>query len=230
MVEAIRIYKSELEAICNQVSLKQYYNIEIGGDLYGLWADDGTPIVFLATGPGPEAVSYEYKFHQDNKAIMQCEKYLFQEYGIQYLGDWHSHHILGLKHPSGGDAKRIQNLLQQPGRHRMIEFIVTHDYSQSSRNEKICGYYYEKDKKLIQMPIEELDTRKSLIREDLIARNSAINLMEQSCNADVKKTTDGIYSSYTKEEIKRSNIQSKDFDYYNLLFNGIVDKIIKYIK
>ena len=32
---------------------------------------------------------------------------LVHEFGLQHIGEWHSHHQLGLAHPSGHDARTI---------------------------------------------------------------------------------------------------------------------------
>lgn len=148
-----KIYLSELKAICNIVSQREYYDKEIGGDIYGVWTDQGMPIIYLVTGPGKLSVSYERKFTQDIDYTMDVENYLFNHYGLQYLGDWHSHHILGLSRPSYGDGRRIANLLKKNNRKRMCEFIVTHNYDKKNI-ENISAFFYEKKEKVIMKNLE----------------------------------------------------------------------------
>ena len=38
---------------------------------------------------------------------------LLQRYGLQHIGEWHSHHQLGLAHPSGHDASNMQMVVNQ---------------------------------------------------------------------------------------------------------------------
>lgn len=229
MADSIKIYKSELEAICRQVSQKQFYDVEVGGDLYGLWTDDGTPIVFLATGPGPQATFSELKFHQDHQEIMRCEEYLFYKYGIQYLGDWHSHHILNLDYPSSGDIKRIQNILRQPNRNKMVEFIVTHEYTRASKNERIRGYYYEERKSPVLIPIEKLDVETSLVRENLLSNNLKMNLMEKYQIDNYSESQSSNQNECLIEEQKSEDVINSELMHYGSFFDGVIEKVKKHL-
>lgn len=236
MGRPIKIFASELLAIINHVSKEQYYNIETGGDLYGLWTDDGTPVIFLATGPGPKACSSKHKFQQDYEAIMRNEEYLFLRYGLQYMGDWHSHHIIGLRQPSSGDQRRIRNLLKQPGRKRMVELIVTHNYTIHNHTEEISCFYYKAGKKMEHTYFEELDVKQSLIRRDLISRGAPINLLESISEMNKKDKNDekkylmNLKSDYLKNNGKRAAANSEREQYYEPLLDGVKDNILQYIK
>ena len=119
----------------------KYPNREVGGDLYGLWNANGSPVVFLATGPGKKYKGYCTTYEMDVEYMQACEKYLMANFGIQYLGDWHSHHMLNLDKPSIGDRERIYKLMDKNKIGNMAEIIVTH-LSDSLYSEKINSFVY----------------------------------------------------------------------------------------
>ena len=141
----LSIFESEARAIAQEAS--KYPNLETGGDLYGLWTHGDRPVVFLATGPGLNFRATPTEFQQDHEYMMECEKKLYEDFGIQYLGDWHSHHNLNLSQPSTGDVSRIHRYAEKSGRERMAEIIVTHTQGQTQYNnteklEQINPYLY----------------------------------------------------------------------------------------
>lgn len=182
------IFESELRAMCFQAS--QFPDSETGGDLYGTWTYGDRPIIFLATGPGPRASANATKFFQDNEYIMKNEEILFKNFGIQYLGDWHSHHMLGLQQPSNGDQRRINNLMIKSKRKNMLEIIITHVTTNVFGNyskpllERALAYQYDL-KPCLQTNdcnIKLLKTSNSIVRQHISSNKifSSINLMNIS--------------------------------------------------
>ncbi|MBP5477171.1 MAG: Mov34/MPN/PAD-1 family protein, partial [Paludibacteraceae bacterium] len=100
--EVAIIYRSELEFVSR--CILDYPNIETGGQMFGYWTDDGTPVVLYTIGPGPRANHERSFFNQDVAYLESVGNMLIQKYGLQHIGEWHSHHKLGLAHPSGHDA------------------------------------------------------------------------------------------------------------------------------
>ena len=47
------IFRSEMDYISR--CILDYTNIETGGQLFGYWTEDGTPVVLFAIGPGANA-------------------------------------------------------------------------------------------------------------------------------------------------------------------------------
>lgn len=182
------IFESELRAMCFQAS--RFPDSETGGDLYGTWTFGNKPIVFLATGPGPNSFADTTRFFQDNEYIMENESFLYENYGIQYLGDWHSHHILGLHNPSGGDQRRIQNLMVKSKRNNMLEIIITHVRATSPNarkktlQERVSAYQYElmSSFQMNHCAINILNTPNSVVRQHLQSskRFRNMNLMQIS--------------------------------------------------
>ena len=112
------IYKSEMEFVSR--CILDYPNIETGGQMFGYWTDNGTPVVLYTIGPGPHANHQGAFFNQDLNYLESIGRILTQKYGLQHIGEWHSHHQLGLAHPSGHDATSMANGLQTSGRARFL--------------------------------------------------------------------------------------------------------------
>ena len=100
------IYTSELEYIAR--CIQDFPNIETGGQLFGAWTASGAPRIIYAIGPGPMANHQQTFFNQDINYLESIGAEL-KKYGLQHIGEWHSHHTIGLAHPSGHDAHTMQN-------------------------------------------------------------------------------------------------------------------------
>ena len=194
------IYPSELKAICTQAS--KYQNTETGGDLYGTWTEGGAPVIFLATGPGRQSSGDRIWFDLDKDSILRNNEYLFDKFGIQYLGDWHSHHVLDLDRPSPGDRERISRIMINSQRSKMFEIIVNHvlETSESRKwtlgkkghvlKEKLSPFYYNYANRTTQMYNSVfciLKEKKSPVRERLEHNNSdvGINFINQTFTFDL---------------------------------------------
>lgn len=111
------IYASELDYIAK--CIQDCPNIETGGQLYGAWTASGAPRVIYAIGPGPRSNHQTAFFNQDIEYLESIGAKL-KEYGLQHIGEWHSHHNLGLPHPSGHDAQTMQNAIEQLNLNRLL--------------------------------------------------------------------------------------------------------------
>jgi hypothetical protein len=117
------IYASELETIgCHAAD---FPDLETGGDLFGFWTHSGFPIIHVATGPGPRAQRTSTSFFQDESFLRDVGDTLRQHHGLQHIGEWHSHHRLGLKSPSGGDAHTVVRGIQRNDLNQFFLTIVT---------------------------------------------------------------------------------------------------------
>lgn len=112
------IYKSELEFVSR--CILDYPNIETGGQMFGYWTEDGIPVVLYTIGPGPRANHQTAFFNQDLNYLESVGNILTQKYGLKHIGEWHSHHQLGLAHPSGHDASTMANGLISSGRNKFL--------------------------------------------------------------------------------------------------------------
>ena len=105
------IYRSEMDYISR--CIHDYPNIETGGQLFGFITETGAPVVCYAIGPGPNANHQSTFFNQDTEYLQNTYNKLNRRYGLRYIGEWHSHHQLGLAKPSGHDASTIVHGMQR---------------------------------------------------------------------------------------------------------------------
>lgn len=118
------IYASEIDYIAK--CIQDYPNIETGGQLYGAWTASGAPRVVYAIGPGPRA-NHEGAFFNQDVAYLEAVGAKLKQYGLQHIGEWHSHHHLGLPRPSGHDSSTMQNGIDQLNLHRLLLCIGSFD-------------------------------------------------------------------------------------------------------
>lgn len=149
------IYASELDYIAR--CIQDYPNIETGGQLFGAWTASGTPRVIYAIGPGPRANHQQAFFNQDVEYLENIGAKL-KEYGLQHIGEWHSHHHLGLSHPSGHDAQTMQNGITQLNLNRLLLCIG----SFNDRGIVINPFNFARDTHFIPSQWEIINTRNRL--------------------------------------------------------------------
>ena len=113
------IYKSELDFISR--CILDYKNIETGGQLFGYWTADGSPVVVYTIGPGANANHQVAFFNQDVDYLLNVGNVLVHHYGLQHIGEWHSHHKLGLAQPSGHDASTMADTIKEK---RLPQFLL----------------------------------------------------------------------------------------------------------
>lgn len=130
--ETAVIYKSELDYISR--CILDYPRIETGGQLFGFWSASGTPIVVYAIGPGRRANHQIAFFNQDLEYLTTLGRVLVDKYGLQHMGEWHSHHRLGLAHPSGHDADTMVNSIRKGNLGRFLLCIGNCDSTSSVLN------------------------------------------------------------------------------------------------
>ena len=112
------IFKSELDYISR--CILDYKNIETGGQLFGYWTSDGSPVVAYAIGPGNNANHQIAFFNQDVDYLKTIGEILVRHYGLQHIGEWHSHHKLGLAQPSSHDAATMSDTIRQKNLGRFL--------------------------------------------------------------------------------------------------------------
>jgi hypothetical protein len=136
MVHYVTIFQSELQAICAIAAA--FGRIETGGMCFGAWSRGGRPIIFFITGPGPNALHQLSYFRQDIDFFRRTIRWIEDTYGVQYIGDWHSHHFQASGCPSHGDLEQVASLTRKNNFTRWMGFIVTLKEPES-RNPSNCG-------------------------------------------------------------------------------------------
>ena len=112
------IYRSELDYISR--CILDNTNIETGGQLFGFWTADKLPVVLYAIGPGPHANHQSAFFNQDVDYLTRVGRPIVEHFGLQHIGEWHSHHQLGLAQPSGHDANTMLSTIRDK---HLIQFF-----------------------------------------------------------------------------------------------------------
>ena len=112
------IFRSEFDFISR--CILDYPNIETGGQLFGYWTAEGVPVVLYAIGPGPRANHQNAFFNQDVEYLETMGQHVFNIWGLHHIGEWHSHHSLGLNEPSGHDAHTMISNIERFHLHRFL--------------------------------------------------------------------------------------------------------------
>ena len=123
------IYKSEFDFISR--CILDYKNIETGGQLFGFWTAENIPVVLYAIGPGPNANHQPAFFNQDIPYLKRIGHPLIERFGLQHIGEWHSHHQLGLAQPSSHDAYTVSSTIREKHLRHFLLCIgnCTNDFS-----------------------------------------------------------------------------------------------------
>ena len=92
--------------MCTEV--RKHQHIETGGNLFGLWTTSGSAVIHVVLGPGKNCRRTETSFHQDIEYLNRVGRFVNDNYMFCHIGEWHSHHSLGIKKPSTGDEQTIR--------------------------------------------------------------------------------------------------------------------------
>lgn len=126
------IYRSELDYLSRCVL--DYPNIETGGQLFGFWTNQGVPVVMYVIGPGRNANHQPTFFNQDSDYLLTVGNALLDKFGLCHIGEWHSHHQLGLARPSGHDARTMHHGLARIPQRRLLLCICNYENGRSTVN------------------------------------------------------------------------------------------------
>lgn len=114
----IYIYREELDFMMRVILDSP--QMETGGNLFGYWTAEGDAVVVYVLGPGPKSVRRFTSFAQDADYLQRHVDLLSREHRLSHIGVWHSHHGLGLSHPSGGDVQSIHEGMYADGLSRCV--------------------------------------------------------------------------------------------------------------
>ena len=88
-------------------------DLETGGILMGRSESASIITVTHASGPGPNAIHEPTYFLRDTAYCAAVLRDHYERFGIDYVGEWHSHTDL-LRHPSGGDLLTLSRIMSDP--------------------------------------------------------------------------------------------------------------------
>ena len=141
----VAIYVSEYKQICAWVFKNQ--DLETGGDLFGLWYDDYTAVVQFVLGPGTNCQRTTTSFFQDVEYLEKVGSRLTGKEGLCHIGEWHSHHKIGLKQPSNGDKRTVWTNMPKYGLSRFLLFIANFETHESTYDSVSVGCFLFKESK-----------------------------------------------------------------------------------
>lgn len=118
----IATYESEMRVIAGLSAGQR--DVEVVGNTFGQFTRAGRPVIGLVIGPGPNAVYESAHCQQDIEFFRRAVHEIESAYGLQWLGDWHSHHHLGIDHPSPGDVRQVQSVTTKNGLTQWCDIIT----------------------------------------------------------------------------------------------------------
>lgn len=191
------------------------WTAETGGDLFGLWANP--PVIYLVTRAGPAAVRDAAHFRLDVDYLRGLSQQLAASWGIRYLGDWHSHHRLGLTAPSAGDRRRIAHVAARNAFPAMVEIIVTlEDSARDLVVARLHPWVYGDDKMTQPMTARlQILPGLSPVRDTLIARNA---LPEQQMQRWSEIPAQRIVGSTVRRDLESDDLAH--------LYDSLVERLI----
>ena len=137
------IHRAELDLIGRWTL--DHPDCETGGDLFGFFTHSGHPVVQYVLGPGPGARRTTTSFFQDRDFLVEAGRLLRDLHGLQHIGEWHSHHRLGLYRPSTGDELTVARARQAYRLPSFLLGIATVERRASSDAPCIAAYLFSGD-------------------------------------------------------------------------------------
>lgn len=144
----VYVFASELERMADAMS--PFPDTETGGTLFGYWTHSGAPVIHVATGPGPSARHQSTSFNQDANFMVACTSRLHEAYALVHAGEWHSHHRIGLRHPSGGDINTVWSGIDAHGWDRFLLMIGNFEPVRASNQVSIGAFLFDRRKRTVE--------------------------------------------------------------------------------
>jgi hypothetical protein len=112
----LKLPRAAVEAIFDECD--RYDVDETGGRILGTYTSLGRKLGISVSGviePGPNAQRSQTYFKQDG----EYQEKVFREIeervpALEHLGNWHTHHVNGLRHLSGGDIETYRRTVEHP--------------------------------------------------------------------------------------------------------------------
>lgn len=123
------IYRSEFDYLSR--CILDYPDIETGGQMFGFYTEKGDFVVVYAIGPGPQANHQGTFFNQDEEYLLKVN-HVLHKHGLQKIGEWHSHHKLGLARPSSHDVSSVVSVMRKHHMNSHLLCIGNVDYKDHS--------------------------------------------------------------------------------------------------
>ena len=111
----------------------QFKDIETGGDLFGLWQNGENAYCQYWIMDGPNCKRTSTSFFQDLDYLSLEGRNAVNFFGLCHIGQWHSHHRIGLYNPSCGDDQTVTSHMESLSLTRFFVVIanINDDFSVS---------------------------------------------------------------------------------------------------
>ncbi len=221
------IFKSEMDFISK--CILDYPSIETGGQLFGFYTEAGTPVVLYAIGPGRNANHQVAFFNQDIEYLTRIGAKLKDYFGLHHIGEWHSHHQLGLARPSGHDASTMINTIREKGLGRFLLCIGNCNGKSTTLNPFPCDSREYRagqwDVIFADSPVRRPADR--LMAEDLVLpRTQTANHRDMNLNST--SPSKPMYKTGYWLEVKANNLALKEIiSYLNRRNSAGTETVIK---
>lgn len=205
----VTMHESELQVIA--MFSKRYPDKETGGPLFGLLTRAQRLFILLAIGPGSGAVHRTTFFQQDLDYFRKANQLIVENYGLQWIGNWHKHPIC-LDHPSGPDERGVRSIARKNGFTRWCDIIVNQVREEKPSLQKIVrpcksGKVPARFKLNVFDYLDPQNGRKARAKIQVIRGISTIRL-QMLARGHMKSTAFGHFSS----DAARKRILYDEFD------------------
>ena len=185
----VAIYANEYKEICAWVLKNQ--SLETGGDLFGLWSDDHSAVIQLVLGPGKNCQRTAHSFYQDVEYLEKAGSNLTGREGVCHIGEWHSHHTIGLKRPSGGDEQTVWTNMPKYGLSRFLLFIANIETQSYGCEAVSVGCFLFEFVKGTNQKLQVLEGKFHLLPNESPFRSKCLSVLQKGAeclnrNEDVK--------------------------------------------
>lgn len=190
------IFREDLEYISR--AILDYPNIETGGELFGYWNNLGMPVIQYVTGPSERCYRTETFFKQDLDFLSKNGEFLFQEYGLQHIGTWHSHHQLGLAQPSSHDSDTMVKAIES---NKLSSLFMVLGNITKKQDTTVKGFLYKKNegRRYTEIPWYILENKNPFLESIYAKIDSKLFYLPQTKGA---KLSSSLWLYKDKEEIK----------------------------
>lgn len=130
------IFESEICLAAGNALAWGAERLETGADLLGGLSNAGTSIIQLAVPPAACAVHQSAHYAQSVQHFRKLIALAYEQLRLEYEGDIHSHHFLGLAHPSSGDAHSMHSLRRRNNLGQVVQFILTIEQSRNATEDR----------------------------------------------------------------------------------------------
>lgn len=118
----VLIFQSELA--CIEEETLRWPDRETGGELFGYFTYAGWPVVHRVINANATARRGSATFHPNANQIDREGRELIDGYGLQHLGQWHSHHRFALNCPSRVDRATVADAIRTYRLHSFVQVIA----------------------------------------------------------------------------------------------------------